>query len=248
MHNGTVIAVALTLLLLGAPARAQEGTGTLAGCVSDGVREPLPGATIRVSGPNIERTIVTEPDGCFRASDLPPATYFIVATLTGFSAVTRDELKVQAGALTRVDFRMGVPPTDLCECLTLPRPTVLSLWQKADAVAQVRIARHDYGPEDAIARTVTHTATVLRLWKDTGRGGEVRNSLRFVQPPYERPAEPYVVGQDFILFLTANSQNPFNIAGAFALENGRVHSAPVAGYPGTTADDLVAEIAALVGK
>jgi hypothetical protein len=73
--------------------------------------------------------------------------------------------------------------------------------------------------------------------------------VRFVQSPGEHPIEPYAVGQEFILFLTAQPDSrPFTVTAPFALDNGRVHSAPVADYQGTSADDLVAEIVALVGK
>jgi carboxypeptidase family protein len=240
--------VAWTILAIAPSAWVQNPTGSLAGCVSDTARQPLPGAKIQVSGADVERSALTETDGCFRLTALPPEKYTMVATLTGFSAVTRDELTVRNGQLTRVDFRMHVTPMDLCGCLTVFEPTVPSLWEEADLVAQIRITHHDYGPEDAIMGTVTHTATVLRVWKDTLKTGEVRDAVRFVQQQGERPDERYAVGRDFIVFLTANGPGPFDIAGAFAIENGHVHSTRVAGYDGKSADDLVAEIVALVGK
>jgi len=252
--SARLILSALTLIGCFWSARidAQDATGTLAGCVSDMARSPIPGTTIQVTGLNVDRTVTTEADGCFRLSGLPPATYLLVATLPGFSAVTRDELRVQAGALTRVDFRMRVAP--ICECVIVAPPTVPSLWAKADVVAHIRIGGHDYGPENATSETVTHTSTVLRIWKDTHKAGEVLNSLRFVHSDgcsncTHAPFEPYAVGQQFILFLTAQPDGrPFTNTGAFALENGRVHSAPVDGYQSKSVDDLVAEIVALVGK
>jgi hypothetical protein len=240
------LAIALVALATPSGAWAQDPYGRLAGCVSDMARSPLPGVTIRVTGANVDRTVTSETDGCFRVGVLPPGTYLLFATLPGFSAVTQDELAVRAGALTRVDFRMRV--ASICECLMVAPPTVPSLWAKADVVAQIRIGGHDYGPEDARVDAV-HTATVLRVWKDTRKTGEVLNTLRFVQIQSELPVEPYAVGQEFILFLTAKATDrPFTIAGAFALENGRVRSASVAGYQEKSTDDLVTEIVALIGR
>src|SRR5690349_16666492 len=106
MRATRISAGAVALLALAAPpsASAQAETGTLAGCVSDMARQPIPRVTIQVTSTNVDRRLLTDDEGCFRASDLPPAAYLLVATLTGFSAVVRDELRVQAGALTRVDF------------------------------------------------------------------------------------------------------------------------------------------------
>src|SRR3954469_25282145 len=124
LRTTAVIALAVAASVLAAPpsAAAQDPYGRLAGCVSDMARSPLPGVTIRVTGANVDRTVTSETDGCFRVGVLPPATYLLFATLPGFSAVTQDELAVRAGGLTRVGFRMRV--ASICECLMVAPPTV----------------------------------------------------------------------------------------------------------------------------
>jgi hypothetical protein len=71
---------------------------------------------------------------------------------------------------------------------------------------------------------VGHIAKVLRVWK-----GDIRDTVQFVQFPGNRPAdritEPYAVGQEFILFLWADFKDgTLHVAGAFAVEDGRIHS------------------------
>src|SRR3954452_1799853 len=122
MRLTALVTLVVALFALTAPsgAWAQDPYGRLAGCVSDMARSPLPGVTIRVTGANVDRTVTSETDGCFRVGVLPPATYLLFATLPGFSAVTQHELGVRAGALTRVDFRMRV--ASICECLIVAPP------------------------------------------------------------------------------------------------------------------------------
>src|SRR4051812_28769851 len=108
----TAAALALAIRLFAAAwtptASAEDGTGTLAGCVSDTANYPLPGVTIEVSAKRGKQTVVSDWAGCFRLADLRPDTYVLFATVSGFVAVTRDQLRVRAGVVTRADFQMHV--------------------------------------------------------------------------------------------------------------------------------------------
>ena len=57
----------------------------------------LPGVTVTVSGPALQRERVTatsNADGSYRVPLLPPGIYQVVFELTGFSSVTRDSIDV----------------------------------------------------------------------------------------------------------------------------------------------------------
>src|SRR5258708_50437 len=77
------------LLLVPTLARAQA---TLAGVVRDASEAVLPGVTVEVSSPAMiekTRTAITDGTGQYRLTQLPPGTYSMTATLTGFTTVKR---------------------------------------------------------------------------------------------------------------------------------------------------------------
>jgi hypothetical protein len=196
-------------------------------------------------------SVFGDDQGCYEAA-VPPGEYVLVAKLTGFPNVTRDELRVVPGGRLRVDLKMKFPP--ICECLSVKPPTVESLWAESDVVARVRITGHDRQFEFDRDPRIVHTAAVLDLWKTTDRAGQIASTLQFSQHP---GGPRYAVGDEFVLFLRAASA-PLAIRGAFEIVDGRVHgqqfpfglefAPPVTAFFGKPVDDLVAEIAALIGK
>jgi protein-disulfide isomerase len=78
------------LLFLPATVFAQA---TLAGVIRDSSEAVLPGVTVEVSSPAMiekTRTAVTDGDGQYRLTQLPPGTYTVTASLTGFTVVKRE--------------------------------------------------------------------------------------------------------------------------------------------------------------
>jgi hypothetical protein len=194
--------------------------------------------SVEINAQRGKQRVFSDKDGCFQFADLRPDTYAVLVTFPGFVAVTRDELSVRPNAVTRVDFQMHLGP--LCDCIAYA-PTVAELWKGSHIVARVRIADH-YRPADTSNGQLGHIANVLRVWK-----GDVRNTLQFVQfpgnGPVDRVTEPYAVGQEFILFLWADLKDgSLHTAGAFAVEDDRIHSAPDPNYAGRQVKDLIAEI------
>src|SRR3954465_12787051 len=82
------VSAILVVLLVSTPASAQT-TGSLRGTVET-AGTVLPGVTVEAKSPNMQgsRTAVTDAEGRFTLSALPPGTFTISATLTGFSAKT----------------------------------------------------------------------------------------------------------------------------------------------------------------
>ena len=68
------LAAVLMPLLLLAPAVRAEEKGSLAGSVRTREGAPLPHVVLLVTGPSGSRTVVTGPEGRYRASALAPAT------------------------------------------------------------------------------------------------------------------------------------------------------------------------------
>src|SRR6185503_9630408 len=89
-----VVAVIAGMLLLPSLASAQA---TIAGVVRDASAAVLPGVSVEAASPVLietSRTVVTDGTGQYRITDLPPGTYVLTFTLTGFTTVKRDGLAV----------------------------------------------------------------------------------------------------------------------------------------------------------
>src|SRR5437870_3483711 len=97
----------LTLALVGSAA-AQVTTGTLAGSVRDQTGRPLAKAEVRVNDDRRQtiRTSVTDDGGFYRFVDLPPASYGVSASATGFRQVTHTDVPVLVDSIARIDFQL----------------------------------------------------------------------------------------------------------------------------------------------
>src|SRR5262245_54902073 len=93
-----VLGSCLAALILSMSATAQtQTTGTVEGTVTDPNGAVVPAITVNLSGPNLIRpqTTVTDADGYFRFSSVPPGRYTIdVAAAKGFNAYKNDNVEV----------------------------------------------------------------------------------------------------------------------------------------------------------
>jgi hypothetical protein len=106
------VALLLGLVLfvaIGAFAQTGE-TGAITGTVSQGAT-PLPGVTVEVKSANLQgtRTEVTDGQGHFRFSLLPPGDYTLTASLSGFNTVTQKNVRV--GLNRVVTLEVAISPT-----------------------------------------------------------------------------------------------------------------------------------------
>jgi hypothetical protein len=104
-----VLVVILWFAILPASAYAQT---TLAGVVKDPSGGVLPGVTVEVSSPGLiekTRAAVTDSTGQYRLADLPPGTYAVTFTLTGFATVKREVVDVTGAGVVSLnaDMRVG---------------------------------------------------------------------------------------------------------------------------------------------
>jgi hypothetical protein len=99
----------IALLVIPSAVHAQA---TLAGTVRDASGAVLPGATIEASSPVLiekARTAVSDGTGQYRITELPPGTYTVTFTLSGFSTVKRDGVTVSGSGVIPInaDLRVG---------------------------------------------------------------------------------------------------------------------------------------------
>ena len=106
--RGLAVAV-LTALLFSAPLAAQEQRGSIEGIVKDASGAVLPGATVVAKSPaGVVYTATSGANGGFRFPSLPPGTYSVTSSLSGFTARTVDDVHVYLGQIKKVDFGMPV--------------------------------------------------------------------------------------------------------------------------------------------
>ncbi len=101
----TLVVSVLVLALVAA--RAQTNVGQLEGVVRDAAGGALPGVTVTVSNPPIERRAVTDLKGAFAVRGLPPGRYAVAATLAGFQPA-RASMLIEAGATAKVSLSLRV--------------------------------------------------------------------------------------------------------------------------------------------
>jgi Carboxypeptidase regulatory-like domain len=100
----------LVVFLVPGTAFAQRSTtGTVTGKIVDSSGGVLPGVTVSLKSPEAlgQFTGVTDAEGLYRVTNLPPATYDVRAELSGFQSVVR-KAPVRLNAVTEVDFTMSV--------------------------------------------------------------------------------------------------------------------------------------------
>lgn len=96
--------LALLMTISGPPAAAQGTTGSVAGTVADGAGQPLPGATVAVSGTALATT--TDLAGQFRLASVAAGERTLRVEYVGFDAQAVT-VEVEASATARVEVRLA---------------------------------------------------------------------------------------------------------------------------------------------
>jgi hypothetical protein len=103
-------ALALVFVLMASSALAQRTTGEIVGRVLDESGSVLPGVTVTLRGAGVPGapTVVTTETGAYRFPLLPPGSYDVEYTLTGFTTLKRTAVPVAVGAVVDLEVKLAV--------------------------------------------------------------------------------------------------------------------------------------------
>src|SRR6266508_2932715 len=103
---------AIALVVLAAPALgfAQSERGSITGVVQDASKAGIPGVAVKVinTATNATTDVVSSESGAYSVANLPPGTYRIEASLTGFKSAKLDGIRLTAGTTARVDVPLDL--------------------------------------------------------------------------------------------------------------------------------------------
>jgi hypothetical protein len=104
------LATIAVLLCLHAVAAAQAPSGEISGVVTDASGAPMPGVTVTLinQGTNAIRELQTNESGLYVMPAIPPGTYTLKATLSGFRTLERRDITVQVGSASRIPLTLEV--------------------------------------------------------------------------------------------------------------------------------------------
>src|SRR5438552_8720813 len=128
MARGLSMAAAVlgVLVVAGASAGAQQGTGELRGRVVDAQNAVLPGVAVvaknEASGQFLE--VVSGADGSFFMSALTPGSYELTAQLSGFKRYQRGAVRVEVGKTQSIDVQLQVGGIEQEVTVTAESPLV----------------------------------------------------------------------------------------------------------------------------
>ena len=118
--------IVLAVLVLSMSLVAQQRTGTIYGKIVDAERNPLPGVTVTLTGPQMAAlTTVTSEVGMYRFPSVPPgAEYTVKAELQGFKTQTRGSIVVNIGSNAEITLVMEVGKLEEQVTVTAATPIV----------------------------------------------------------------------------------------------------------------------------
>jgi hypothetical protein len=104
------LSLAVLLLLVVPCAFAQETTAGLQGTVKDSTGAMIPKATVEVTSPALigVKKMETDQAGYFRFANLPPGTYGITVTASGFRTYKQENIQLLVGHLPSIEVKMEI--------------------------------------------------------------------------------------------------------------------------------------------
>ncbi len=131
------LAVALALGLT-APALAQILYGSVVGVVKDPQGAMIPGVTVTITNKEtgLTRETVTDTQGAYTVTNVPPGPYDVKVSLQGFREFVRSNVPVTIGNISRVDVTLEVGT--LTETVTVASESSLLQTDKADISTELK--------------------------------------------------------------------------------------------------------------
>jgi len=138
-----VCGLALLIAAVAVPAAAQEFRGAINGRVGDSSGAVLPGVTVTATNTatNQATTSVTNADGLYNLPFLTPGVYHVVAELTGFKRLDRQNIEVRVGDRLTLDMRLELGGIEETISVTSAAPLLdLSSASVGQVIDERRIA------------------------------------------------------------------------------------------------------------
>ncbi len=160
-------------LLYSHTAFAQTGTSSVSGTVTDSQGNVAVGATVTLTNPekNFTRTQITNEDGSYSFSAIPPDTYVIAVNATGFKKVVLNDVKALIAKPTEANVQLEVG--NVAETVTVTAGGSESLINTQDATLGNNFESRQITQLPLEARDVT---SLLTLQPGTTREGYVSGS------------------------------------------------------------------------
>src|ERR1700730_5108472 len=105
-----VCAAVAGLVALATTSAFAQTTGQVIGTVVDAQGGVLPGVTVSATSPQLQgtRTAVTDSTGTFRFPTLPPGTYSVRTSLSGFQDAVQESISVSLDRSVTLNLKMQV--------------------------------------------------------------------------------------------------------------------------------------------
>ena len=131
----TAAAVALVTPLA---AQTDVTTSRVSGTVKDTGGGVLPGATVEAKSETtgLLATAVTRTDGFYQVINLPPGSYTLTASISGFRPSTRESVRVDIGTVPTVDFKLELASVKESVTVTSIAPVIEVTRTEASTTVQ----------------------------------------------------------------------------------------------------------------
>ena len=110
MRSGVKVVLSAVLFLL-LTSSATYAQATIAGVVRDSSGALLPGVTVEATSPSLTekiRTVVSDATGQYRIVTLPPGSYTVTFSLTGFKTIKREDVMVSGSGVIPINAELSV--------------------------------------------------------------------------------------------------------------------------------------------
>jgi hypothetical protein len=123
--SARLVVLSFLMSLTGSMAVAQSTT-SLRGVISDAKGAVLPGASVTIADPQtgFTRSVTSGGDGVYQFLQIPPATYNVTISASGFTPITREGVTLQVNTPATVNFTMQVQGTNVKVEVTTEAPLV----------------------------------------------------------------------------------------------------------------------------
>ena len=189
--------LALTGLLVAAPAGAPPATGILAGTVTDDIGEPLPGANVLIEGTQLGAA--TDLDGRYRIDDVPVGCYDVVASFVGFQSVTVEGVEIIESRVHELDFSLSEGEM-LSEMVVVKEPSPLrkAIGRLFDASPEVQTESDQVfrAPSAASRQATGYVVTDRSAPPEPSREGYAAREENAFQRPQQHPFSTFGVDVD----------------------------------------------------